>query len=131
MRGAIVARILSAIASAVERMDDEQLEAFAENLKRPLQTPGKFRRSEVKNRHAKIDPIELERILSDLVSCKTRQEGSDLLDQLALSRKELESLARMRRIHIIKDDNVAKIKEKLIEAIIGARLSSEAIRGRL
>ncbi len=82
-----------------------------------------------KNRHSKVDPVQLEGILQKLIESSTRDEGSKLLDELDLTRKELEKLARIRDIHITKDDNVAKIKEKLVEVVIGSRLSSRAIRG--
>lgn len=128
MRKELVAKILHSVASAIDRLDDGQLQIFAENLRKSAvgATPGRL---DSKNRHAKIDPIKLEMGLTKLSEFKTRQEGAAFLEDLALSRKELEALAKMRNIHVIKDDNVAKIKEKLIENIIGARLSSTAIRG--
>ncbi len=36
---------------------------------------------------------------------------------------------KLRNVHVSKADDLARIKEKLVEVIIGARLSSRAIRG--
>jgi hypothetical protein len=89
----------------------------------------KQKKQPVQNKHAKVDPVVLDDLLAQLTGMSTRVAGIELLDKADLSRKQLEALARLRSVHVTKDDNVAKIKEKLIEAIIGARLSSRAIRG--
>jgi uncharacterized membrane protein YgaE (UPF0421/DUF939 family) len=131
-RGAALAKILRNIAAAVEALDEAQLEKFAANLRRKDLSVGDdidTKRAE-KNRHAKIDTVELQLVLNRLNEFATRDEGARLLDKLDLSRKELERIARLRNIHFTKDDNVPRIKEKLVEAIIGSRLSSRAIRGQ-
>ena len=60
----------------------------------------------------------------------TREAASEILDKLDFNRKELEALARSRSVHVLKDDNVRRIKDKLIEAIVGSKLNSLAIRGK-
>ncbi len=130
MREDILAKILRTIADSIEMLDESQLEVFARELERFKSV----RQSESgsgakKNRHSKIDVVELEQVLRHLNELQTRQEGAELLDRQDFSRKELEKLAKLRNIHVSKVDNVAKIKEKLVEVIIGSRLSSRAIRG--
>jgi hypothetical protein len=126
VRGNVLAKIFRRIADAVEKLDEVELKTFLINLER---TEFAFERRSTKNRHAKVDLIALEELLVQLSEMSKRTAGSRLLDESNLSRKQLEALARLRNVHVTKDDNVAKIKEKLIEAIIGARLSSRAIRG--
>jgi hypothetical protein len=132
VRGNTLAKIFRRIADAIEKLDDAQLDQFLSSLERrepllPAQDKQKARIS--KNKHAKIDPVALQDLLAKLNSMSTRSAGADLLDQLDLSRKQLEALARLQSIHFTKSDDVARIKEKLIETTIGARLSSRAIRG--
>jgi hypothetical protein len=69
------------------------------------------------NKKADLAPKEAESLLDELMKSATREAASDILDKLDLTRKEL-------------DDNVKRIKEKLIEAIVGSRLNSLAIRGK-
>lgn len=126
MHGAKLAQLLRAMANSIEKLDEAQIDEFITGLKRPRL----LGRDSVRKKHSKVDPLELERILAQLNEFKTRDEGWKLLDDLDLSRKELERLARMRDIHVSKDDNVPKIKEKVVEVIIGSRLSSLAIRGQ-
>jgi hypothetical protein len=131
MRAEKLARFLRALASAVERLDESQLDEFIADLGRGRDDNPVFasRKGAAKNRHSKVDPVQLEGILQKLIESSTRDEGAKLLDEFDLTRKELEKLARFRDIHVSKDDNVAKIKEKLVEVVIGSRLSSRAIRG--
>jgi hypothetical protein len=126
MYGTRLAQLLRAIADSIEKLDETQLNEFIADLKRPRPS-GK---SAAKKKHSKVDPVELEKVLAQLNELATRDEGARLLDDLDLSRKELERLARLRDIHVSKDDNVPRIKEKVVEVVIGSRLSSRAIRGQ-
>jgi len=131
MRPDKFARLLRAIASAVEKLEEPQIDEFIADLGRGRHGGHELtsRRIAPKNRHTKVDPVELETMMQRLNESLSRDEGYKLLDDFDLSRKELEKLARIRNIHLTKDDNVTKIKEKLIEIVIGSRLSSRAIRG--
>lgn len=126
-----LAQMLRALASAVEALDDDQLESLIADLRRSGASNRRDPTNNVaeRNRHSKIDSIELEQVLQRLSGMPTREDGARLLDDLNLSRKELQALARMRDVHIRKEDNLVRIKEKLVEVIIGSRLSSQAIRG--
>jgi hypothetical protein len=131
MYGTRLAQLLRAIASSIEKLEETQLDEFIGNIKRhrPAEK-SPTEKSIVKKKHAKVDPADLDRIMMQLNESMTRDEGATLLDRLDLSRKELERLARLRDIHVSKDDNITKIKEKLVEVTIGSRLSSRAIRGQ-
>lgn len=132
MRGASLAKFLRNLASAVEGLNDNELGLFLSNLERKdfASREASPLRDDVKRRHAKVDPLALEKALRELAELSTRSEGAELLDRMELSRKELEWMAKRRNVHVIKDDTVSKIKEKLVEMVIGSRLSSRAIRGQ-
>lgn len=129
MRGNTLAKILRRIADAVDRLDEVQLDSFLSNLNRKDNFSEASKRKTTKNVHAKLDPVALEQVLGQLSALTTRASGGELLERLELSRKELEALAKLRSIHVTKNDDLPRIKEKLIEGTIGARLSSRAIRG--
>ncbi|HHR6444603.1 hypothetical protein [Providencia rettgeri] len=67
-------------------------------------------------------------VLKKLQSCTTREDGLNILVNEVKTRKELESLAKKSDIHIMKSDKVDKIREKIIEGIIGAFLRSSSIQ---
>lgn len=68
-------------------------------------------------------------IVKKLRGLTTRDAGSRLMESLALSRSELEQLARKMDLPVSKHDNAERLRDKMIEASIGAVLSSRAIRG--
>ena len=58
-----------------------------------------------------------------------RDEGQAFLDGLRLSKLELQELAGSLDMPVSKSDTVGKLKDLVIEATIGFRLRSNAIRG--
>jgi hypothetical protein len=130
MQSAVLAHILRKLADAVEKSDITDWEDFDIELRskkaRYKALPAQVGRVTKKG---DIRPEEIEDLLEQLTKVSTREAAFEILDKLGLTRKELEALARPRNIHVTKDDNVHRIKEKLVEAIIGSRLNSIAIRG--
>jgi len=68
-------------------------------------------------------------ILKELLGCKTRDEGYEILSRFLNNKKEYEIFARYLDVNILKQDKLDKIKEKIIEATVGAKLRSNAIQG--
>lgn len=68
-------------------------------------------------------------ILKELQGCKTRDEGYEILSKFLKNKKEYEMFAKHLDVSILKQDNLDKIKEKIIEATVGAKLRSNAIQG--
>lgn len=68
-------------------------------------------------------------ILQGLTEMSSRADGETYLQSLRLNRTSLEALARHLEVPVQKSDNVARLREKLIESAIGYRLRSQAIRG--
>lgn len=126
MQGAELARILRKIAAAIEKSDAVELGDFDIEFK-PRKTGAKPSRNQLT--HAKVRPNEVEYLLHQLNKSPTREAASELLEKLNLTRKELLAVARPRNVHVTKDDDVKRIKEKLVEAAIGSRLNSLAVRG--
>lgn len=76
-----------------------------------------------------LNPEETSQIVARLQAARTREEGTVILRSLKLTRRQLWEVARARSIHVAKEDSASRIEEKLVEAIIGSRLNSDAIRG--
>src|SRR5260370_41818985 len=68
-------------------------------------------------------------VVEGLRALPTRDEGQKVLDDLNLTRTELEHLARFMDLPVAKQDNAERVRQKIIEASIGSRLISQAIRG--
>jgi hypothetical protein len=120
-----VAQLLRALASVVEKLGTQELAQL------PMQL-AHLKRSTVKRRpvrRERMDYQQLQQVVSDLRSLPTRERGNQLLADLNFSRVELTSLARHAQVNVSKTDDVQRIKEKIIEATIGSRLNSRAIRG--
>lgn len=71
---------------------------------------------------------DFQSLLDSLRDIKDREKGYNLLELKLKTRKELEYFAKRNDIYIIKNDTTDKIKEKIIEGIIGASLRSIAIQ---
>jgi len=69
-------------------------------------------------------------LVEKLTSFNSREEASDFLFRTFETKRPLEQLARSLDIPIIKQDKVEILREKIIEATVGARIRSEAIKGK-
>lgn len=74
-------------------------------------------------------PVEWSSIADRLRSLPSREEGEKLLSEVTSSKVQLERLARVMDLPVAKHENADQLREKIIEASIGARLVSRAIRG--
>ena len=72
----------------------------------------------------------LEKVNNLLNEASTREEGVLVLEENLKGRAELESFAKTIDVPIIKSDKVTNIKEKIVDATVGARLRSGAILGK-
>ncbi|MCR5874756.1 hypothetical protein LRS10_11615 [Phenylobacterium sp. J426] len=129
MDGPTFAKLLRALARAVENASPEDVEALINGMsKRPKPVRGRDiapRRGPTE----KIDRIWVEKTLQELGSAASREDALRQMEKLNLSRRELAALAKYRNVHIVKEDNIGTLEQKLVEALVGARLNSLAIRG--
>ena len=75
------------------------------------------------------EPINVEEIIRELTNSATRQDAQAYLYSKYSSKKLLELIARQLDIPIIRQDKVEFLRDKVIEATVGARLRSQAIQG--
>lgn len=129
MKGKQFAHFLRAIAQAVENADDSQIDNFIASLSHLAPNEAGPKRTNPKPHRQDIDEASLHETLERIGLLSSREEGLQLLEQLDFRRKELLALAKLRDVHTSKDDSVLRLREKLVERLIGARLNSQAIRG--
>jgi hypothetical protein len=72
---------------------------------------------------------DFESLIECLKLCASREAALVLLEGTALKRQQLEDLSRKLNIPIIKSDKVDRIRDKIVNNIVGSRLNSRAIRG--
>jgi len=78
--------------------------------------------------HRVVSP-RLEGLASQLRGLDSREEGRRLLAKADLTKKELEKLARLMDLPVLREDDAERLRQKIVEQSIGARLNSLAIRG--
>lgn len=73
--------------------------------------------------------LKAEALMKDLTNKSSREEAVEFLDQLAPNKSVLIEAAKIREVHIVKQDTLKTISDKLIENVVGSRLDSARIRG--
>ena len=71
----------------------------------------------------------VEDIIKKITALGSRQDAQVLLESQYSTRKSLELIARRLDIPIAKQDKVEVLRDKIIEATVGARIRSQAIQG--
>lgn len=126
MKKEVLPRLLQAISKFVSRMNAKEIEEFITFLERgAMPSKHKVQRGSI----LPIEKTKVDEILLKLSKANDRGEGLEVLEGEKLSRSNLELLASECNVHITKQDKVSRIEQKLVESLVGARLSSRAIRG--
>ena len=122
----LAASALRRLAAALERMTDEELARLNE--------PGTEIEIKILRRRAKDDVapelrLDLPGIVEKLTASMSRTDAAKFLDEGFGTKKALEQIARHLDVAVLKQDKVEMLRDKIIEATVGARLRSEAIQG--
>ncbi|WHA41921.1 hypothetical protein [Agrobacterium larrymoorei] len=152
-----LADFLRKIADAIEPLDAPSLDAFLRQNSVPIasdvgkndresakasgglskktpkaKTAGRVQTKRKKSQSPPSKGLEeLRNILSELQNANARDVGTRVLKNHKLIKADLIALAKLADVHIMKNDTVSRLEEKLVETLIGSRLNSQAIRGTL
>ncbi|QKO21099.1 hypothetical protein [Rhodoferax sp. BAB1] len=113
----------------------EALGALSEDELKKLSDPQYSVELKVIRRRAKDEPSHLsldtsaEEAIAQITALSNRQDAQALLDSKFSSKKALEMIARKLDIPIIRQDKVEDLRDKIVEATVGARIRSQAIQG--
>lgn len=122
----LLASALRRLAATLERMSDEELARFNE--------PGTEIEIKILRRRLRDELIpesapDLADIVAKLTGAASRSDASKFLEDSFGTKKALERIARHLDVLVSKQDKAETLREKIIEATVGARLRSEAIQG--
>jgi hypothetical protein len=123
----VLPRLMRAVAKAIDRKDYKSLQAAQELLDSAGKSDGLEGVAISSSRVA--HDFSLDEISTMLANSPSRESGFAILEQNKLTRKDLVQIARQNSIYTTKEDRIAAIQNKIIEALVGGRLSSSAIRG--
>jgi hypothetical protein len=124
------AQLLRRFAKLIEQRSLDEVEQVLLALEGSTSLPARPREASPQRRPKTANPsLGTDEIMRRLAEAPNREAGASLLRELNLSKRELLDVARHRSVHIMKDDSLRRIEEKLVEAFIGSKLNSLAIRG--
>lgn len=124
----IIKLILNDLADQITHLSEEELLKIGEGTHELTVKIAK--KKLVKNRANTLSDNKNEEFLKLLQGCQSREEGLILLTENLKYKKEIEQFARFLDVLVFKQDKVDLIKEKIIEATVGAVLRSSAIQGK-
>lgn len=117
--------VLKQVSALLKRLTPQQIEGLADGSLRLAVEPTAKRRASVSPEIP--DP---EKIRADLSSMNSSEQGQNYIEALGLTRERLRHLASALDLHVPRSDTAEKMKDRIVEATIGYRLRSEAIRGQ-
>ena len=126
----IISDFLVVLARRVKTLTDEEVEALLDDadLRHILREKPKFRlqkRTDLADVQSQADSL-----MKDLDKKSSREEAAKFLAALAPRKPVLIEAAKMREVHVVKQDTLKIISDKLVENVVGSRLDSARIRGR-
>ncbi|SRR6266478_2809396 len=127
-----LAKLLRQIAATVEHASPGDLEALFTGRAKLVISNGGTRRSAKRDSVDRFDGAthnKLDSLVEQIKTLVSRDDGLNLLRSEKLSKKELERIARLMDLPVTREDDAERLRLKIVEQSIGARLNSRAIRG--
>lgn len=123
-----IANLLRAIADVIERSNVSDIESLTEAMSRG----GRNQRAKTSSGSGKQKDnaaADFSGLAARIIDSRDREEAKQIIEREGLTRKELTQLGQAHNVHIVKEDKVDLIETKIVEALVGSRLNSKAIRG--
>jgi hypothetical protein len=120
--------MLTAAAEAIRGWNDDEFAAFiAGERDIVIRAPG--RGSKGPKLTGEDTQLLAARVRTELAGMHTRESGLEFLESLRLNRAALRALVSALDLPLTRSDNMERLRDRIIEALIGYRLRSQAIRG--
>lgn len=118
--------VLRRVAATLERMSEDEISR--------LNDPNCEIEIKVIRRRGKEEPApevlqDMNELVAKLTAFPSRADASQFMEATFETRKTLDQIARHLDVPVLKQDKLETLREKIIEATVGARLRSEAIKG--
>jgi hypothetical protein len=124
--GRVISEFLKAVARAVDGLSDEEVQQLLRSAGvRGLLKSRRGRSARSQN----IDHAQAVELMEKLIHMPSREDATSYLRELAPNRLVLLEAAKLREVHVLKQDTNPVIINKLVENVVGSRLDSAAIRG--
>lgn len=118
---------LQRLVDAVERLNEDDFSKLGdESFKIEIRLTRKRNKEESSTPTHDADLVN---VIEKLTAFPNREEAQQFLDVNFSTRKSVEPIARKLDIPISKQDKVETLRDKVIEATVGARVRSQAIQG--
>jgi len=124
----VTSMFLRALADAVDELSEKELERLLNSsgigtlIKTGSRKPQAVREEDYSLVHQVHD------VMFNLSQTSSREEALRYLTQLRPSRRLLVMLANNRDVHVVKQDTIGILIEKIVANVVGSRLDSDAIR---
>jgi hypothetical protein len=126
-QGKTTSWILQKLASALDDLSQDEL---AKLLDDSYSIEIKITRKRTQEeRPTSAHEVDIHLIIEQLTSCASREDAQIFLVNNHPTKKSLELIARKLDIPIIRQDTLVVLRDKVIEATVGARMRSQAIQG--
>jgi hypothetical protein len=123
----VLSELLIQLGKAVSKLSDEEIAAILDGKKRITVVLEEKKLPDPKKvNHTREGLLEL---LAKLRIVDTREAAISLIEQSNPTRQDLAFIARELDTPVQKIDDIARLKEKIVEATIGFKLRSKAIQG--
>ena len=123
-----VIRLLGIVGDFISKLSKTEVEDLLNRRSRLVVEPSEGTRK-TGTAPKRLTDQEVKEILYHLNLAPTREDGIEILDKNCRTRSRLVALARAADLPVQKRDKVLTIRDRIIEATIGYRLRSRAIRG--
>jgi hypothetical protein len=115
-------KILRTLASAIDNLDEEQLDLLIAGKARIAILP-----TDKPKGSASTSTLDQTELISRLSACSDREQARAILME-ATNKDVLTAFAKTQKIYVAKHDRRDDIENKIIEFIVGAKLRTEAIQ---
>lgn len=123
-----IVSLLRHFATQIQAMDDDEVQRILDGeLKMEIRTPQPAKRSPRKAR--RCSDAELHELHDLLGRTSTRERALELINAKLQSKADLTRFARVVDIPVPREASSGALKDRLVEATVGYRIRSAAVRG--
>ena len=119
--------LLRLVADLLDRLSPDEVEALLDGRSR-LEVSGRATQSKSNRPKEKI--ADTAAVIHLLREAQTRERAMAVLEAEGITKAMLEAVARALDLPVLRSDTVDRLRQKIVEAAVGYRINSEAIRGR-
>ena len=127
----VINNLLTSVLELVNNLTSENLKDIESgNFELLLKVPEKNAKKQTTASPLLLDEVLMQKIDDELDTAKSRNEGLEIIESSLKKKTELVAFAKFIDVATMKSDRVDEIKNKIVDATVGARLRSGAIQGK-